>query len=51
LPIIHKEFPAHFVKKGRYQSLLANVSVWAVTKTDPGLFGAQALAERLIQSF
>jgi glucokinase len=51
LPIIHKEFPAHYVKKGRYQSLLANVSVWAVTKTDPGLFGAQALAERLIQSF
>lgn len=51
LPMIHQEFPSHFVKKGRYQSLLANVSVWAVTKTDPGLFGAQALAERLIQSF
>ena len=51
LPMIHKEFPSQFVKKGRYQNLLANVSVWVVTQTDPGLFGAQALAERLIQSF
>ena len=50
LPVIHEHFQGSFINKGRYRRLLAQVSVWAVTAPNPGLFGAQVLANRLFNS-
>ena len=50
LPVIHEHFQGTFINKGRYRSILAQVSVWAVTAPNPGLFGAQVLASRLFNS-
>ena len=50
LPVINEYFQGAFINKGRYRSLLAQVSVWAVVAPNPGLFGAQVLANRLFNS-
>lgn len=50
LPMLHEHFSHSFLCKGRYNKLLANVSVWVVIEPDPGLLGAQVLAERLLNS-
>ena len=50
LPTIHEYFQGSFINKGRYKRLLSQVSVWAVTAPNPGLFGAQVLANRLFNS-
>lgn len=50
LPVLHEHFATHFLNKGRYSALLSRVSVWVVIEPDPGLLGAQVLAERLLDS-
>ena len=48
LPALHSYFHPIFTHKGRYQNWLSKVSVWVVMVQEPGLLGAQIIAEELV---
>jgi glucokinase len=48
LPALHAYFHGIFTHKGRYQNWLSKVSVWVVMAQEPGLLGAQIIAEDLV---
>jgi glucokinase len=49
LPALHDAFQSAFLNKGRYRNWLSQVSVWVVTAPEPGLMGAQIIAEEIIE--